>query len=68
MSNLTQMLETNEEYRTLYINYKVMVEHRPIPKNLLNNLTINTARQLQRLYYETQKNYQNRKRKILQKR
>jgi len=62
------MLTTNEEYRRLYIGYKVMVEHRPIPQSLLRNLPLETARQLQRLYYEVKKSYENRKRTFLQKR
>ena len=62
------MLETNEEYRRLYIGYKVMVEHKPIPKRLLNDLTLNAARELVKEYEKQEKAYSIKLKKVFQKR
>jgi len=62
-NNLTQLLTTNPEYRKTYVKYKIQVEHRNIPKKLLEALPTDIRTEIQRLYYETLKTLE--KKKIL---
>lgn len=48
--NLTQLLTTNPEYRKQYIKYKIQVEHRGIPKKLLQALPYEIATELEKTW------------------
>ncbi|MBS7270386.1 MAG: hypothetical protein KIH10_16315 [Candidatus Freyarchaeota archaeon] len=65
--NLIQLLQ-DPQYRKMYIKYKVRVEHKNIPKKLLEDLPRDTAWEILRQYYEERKNYLSKKTTQIQSR
>lgn len=49
-NNLIKLLATNPEYRKQYVRYKVIVEHRGIPRNILKALPYEVAVELEELW------------------
>jgi UTP:GlnB (protein PII) uridylyltransferase len=53
---LAQLLE-DPEYRLLYVRFKIWVQHKRLPKRLLEDLDPAVSAELQRLYQEELRRY-----------
>jgi hypothetical protein len=64
-SNLISLLSTSEQYRLMYVKFKIWVEHKPIPKPLYQALPTDLSFALRIQYGKEEKAYRNRKGKTV---
>jgi hypothetical protein len=55
-------------YRHMYVQFKILIERRGLPKRLYQTASLNIIADLERLRHDAEKDFINRRNKALQKR